>query len=271
MHAVITMTARHDRFLSAPPNSEETTIETYHLHQSAALFNQKLSTPIQPSDRDAVWATAIILGTIAISSIAASTLEETWPLKPPSPSDLQWLKFSDGKKAIWAIIDPFRPDSVFHTVATEYQTISQSSHPHSVNPSPQDPLIKSPLFALCNITDSTSTPDSNPYHSAAHTLVALQPIPCTSSTILKFLAFITHMHPAFISLLERKDPRALLLLACWYSKVCRYQWWIARRALWECRAICVYLERWCGDDVAIRELLGWLKGGWEMGESEVGD
>lgn len=246
----MTMTARHDRYLSDSPTLEETPIENYHLHKSAALFNQKLWTPMQSSDCDAVWATAIILGTVAMSSVRASTIEEAWPLKPASASDLQWLKISDGKKAIWNITAPFRPESVFHVVAKEYKTDFQDFILSESNTQGLPPE----LFTLCNIND-LSTPQNNPYHSAVNTLVTLQNIECNHSTILKFLFFITYLHADFINLLELKDPRALLLLAFWYARVCHYQWWISRRAMLECKAICIYLQRYHAYDTVIQELL----------------
>src|SRR6516162_9499846 len=122
MHVVQTITAIHDRYLSTLPNSRKTITEVYHLSRAAALFNQKLSAPIQASDRDALWATAALLGTIAFSSIEASKPEEAWPLKHPEPSDLEWLKMSESKAVIWNITNPLRPDSIFHTIADEYKT-----------------------------------------------------------------------------------------------------------------------------------------------------
>ena len=54
------------------------------------------------------------------------------------------------------------------------------------------------------------------------------------------------MQPVYKSLLERKDPRALLILAWWNAKVCHVEecWWIQRRIVLEGRAICRYLRRW---------------------------
>jgi hypothetical protein len=62
------------------------------------LLNDKLSTSIEPSERDALWACAGLLGALSFSSIQAKTPEEAWPLKPSSPSDLEWLKMSEGRR-----------------------------------------------------------------------------------------------------------------------------------------------------------------------------
>jgi hypothetical protein len=69
MHLVQTITAIHDRCLSAQVNIKQTMTETYHWAKEAAMANNELSTPIQPCDRDALWAAAVLLGVIAFSSI----------------------------------------------------------------------------------------------------------------------------------------------------------------------------------------------------------
>jgi hypothetical protein len=75
------------------------------------------------------------------------------------------------------------------------------------------------------------------------------------SAFIPFFSFMSHMQPKFRMLLELKDSRALLLLACWYAKICHSQWWVARRALLECQTTCLYLERHHAGETAIQELL----------------
>jgi hypothetical protein len=218
------------------------------------LFNRKLSTPVQPQDRDALWASAALLGVIAFSSIEASKPEEAWPLGHPEPSDLDWLRMSDGKAAIWNITNPLRPDSVFYTLADEYK----SDYLFSAAPRYGTDGIPSKFIKLYGL-DNSSTADNNPYYTAVHTLARLLRIECDQSTIARFLSFIAHMKLDFRTLLEQKDPRALLLLAYWYAKVCHSLWWIARRAMLECQATCLYLERYHEGKTAIQELLQFPK------------
>jgi len=251
MHVVQTITAIHDRYLSAPSSSNPSTAQSYHWSQAAALFNKKLSAPIQPSDRDALWATAVLLGAIAFSSIEASKPEDAWPLKSSSVSDLEWLNMVVGKHAIWKIADPLRKDSVFQKLS------DARGHDcfFSVAPGPEHDFFLSAFTNLCNLS-IWSTSETNPYYAAVHSLAPLLDIECDQSTLLKFLSFLTcYMNSEFRDLLERKDPRAMLLLAYWYAKVCRSQWWIARRAMLECQAICIHLERYHGGDAAIQDLL----------------
>lgn len=251
MYVVLTLTLMHDRSLSAFPNTKQSIAETFYWHQGTVLFNSKLSKPIQPSERDALWVTAALLGTIAFSCIEATTPEEAWPLKPPSPLDLDWLRMSDGKKEIWKIADPLRADSVFRPVGQEHQKDLLPTY----STVPELEALPSELIKLYGF-DATSTTDNDPYYAAASALAPLMNIECNHSTILKFLSFISYVHPDYKRLLERKDPRALLLLAYWYAKVSQYQqWWIWRRAVLECQATCIYLEKHHGNETNIQKLL----------------
>jgi len=57
MHVIQAMTSVHDRYLSQS-SPRQTSIETYHLSEAAALFNKQLSGTIKTFDKDAIWATA---------------------------------------------------------------------------------------------------------------------------------------------------------------------------------------------------------------------
>ncbi|KAK9351006.1 hypothetical protein V1523DRAFT_442222 [Lipomyces doorenjongii] len=254
MHVVQTITAIHDRYLSASPNSRYSITEIYHWSQAAALFHQKLSSPVKPSDRDALLATASLIGIIAFPWVEASNPEEAWPLKRAEPSDLEWLRMIDGKAAVWKVANPLRPDSIFHGLPADYEI----DYPFSA-------LIRRGFegipyaFVLLYSVDNSSTAHSNPYHAAVHTIAPLRHIECDPSTVVRFLSFITLMQPDFKRLLEQKDPRALLLLAYWYAKVCHSLWWMVRRAVLECQAICIYVERHHAGERAIQEMLQFPK------------
>jgi hypothetical protein len=251
MYVVLTLTLMHDRSLSSSPNTKQSAAEAFYWYQATVSFNSRLSKPIQPSERDALWATAALLGTIAFFNIEARTPEEAWPLKPPSPLDLDWLRMSDGKKEIWKITDPLRADSVFRLMGPEHHKDFLPTYPTML----ELDALPSELVRLCGL-DATSTTDNNPYYAAASVLASLMNIECNRCTIPKFLSFISYTHPDYKRLLERKDPRALLLLAYWYAKVSQYQqWWIWRRVVLEGQATCIYLEKHHGSEANIQKLL----------------
>ena len=237
----------HDRFLNHKPSVELSTAIAFHWARGAALLNHKLSDGIKPSERDALWACAGLLGALGFSSICAKMPEEAWPLTRTSASDLDWLKMSEGKKAIWEIAEPTRADSLFFPMTPwfkQFEPYASLSGLELQNLPPE-------LMRLCE-SDSTMMQDNSAYLPSLSFFAHAGNLECNTHNLGKFLSFFGCMHPDFRHLIERKDPRALLLVACWYAKVCRcQQWWLWRRANLECQAICLYLRRYHGDDIDI--------------------
>jgi hypothetical protein len=237
MHIILTITATHDRYLSiAPEKARRSMVEAYHWSKGAELLNRKLSSPILPQDRDALWATAAMLGIASVTSIEASNPWEAWPLKPYDPNDLDWLDMSQGKEAIWKVTDPLRPDSIFHKMAPEYRALNVPTRPCEFEEIPEE------LARLCNLSGVAEL-QHNPYYLPVSMLVSLRGVQCTQASMTRFLQFMGQMQPAFRNLLHKKDPRALMILANWYAPMRQSLWWIARRAQLECQAICLYLEK----------------------------
>lgn len=245
MHVIQALTALHDRWIASPFQPKASLEENWHWSQAAAMLNQKLSRPIPPEDRDAVWATGNLFSIITFCAIEAETPEEAWPLN--SGADLNWLKMGDGKKVIWQVANPLMPGSVFQKLAQEIRDGPM------MDPPPTSSLEGIPP-AFVQLYDLESV-GVNPYEYAVRALVPLLQIECDDLTLSKFFGFIMHFEPAFLALVVEKDPRALVLMALWYAKICDSQWWCTRRAMLECQATCLYLERNYPEDVAILELL----------------
>ncbi|KAF7853911.1 hypothetical protein EAF04_010577 [Stromatinia cepivora] len=251
MHTLQTLTACHDRYLTLheAESSQRTPAEVYHLARAASLFNQKLCAPIANNDKDALWATAALLGIVAMSSIEASSPYEAWPLTPYAGTDLDWLRMSECKTVIFELTDPTREDSIFHAMSTEYNNLHYKRDENLDLSSLPTHFVE--LFDL----DEYSTTMNNPYYLTIKALERIMKIECNRSAMLSFFGFLTSMSPQFKILLKMRDPRALILLAYWYGKVWKMVWWAERRATLECQAICIYLERYHGDNPLIREML----------------
>ncbi|KAF7896642.1 uncharacterized protein EAF01_009045 [Botrytis porri] len=253
MHALQTLTACHDRYLTHhhAPSSRRTSTEAYHLSRAASLFNQKLCAPIANHDKDALWATAALLGIVAVSSIEASSPSEAWPLtsSAETDTDLDWLRMSESKTVIFELTNPMRKESIFHILSIEYNNAHYKRDGNLDFSSLPIHFIK--LFDL----HEHSTVLNNPYYLTLISLQRILNIECNRSAMLSFLGVLTSMSPEYKILLKMKDPKALLLLSYWYAKVWRMVWWVERRAVLECQAICIYLDRYHGDDLLIRELM----------------
>jgi hypothetical protein len=292
MHIILALATTHDRHLlaptstpttnrSLPPQQESRLVQTESQHQAqaASLLNTKLSNPIIPQDRDALWGAAAMLGVSVLTS-TETRVQESWPLKTsPTSDDLQWMDFSINKKAIWNVTNPLRPDSIFHVLADVYRELIVQPRLCSVEE------IAWEFVELCGFDESTSIPTAstvdscpNPYFKAISMLTRsrnenfevggasrLEAL-CARGVMPRDIAFIGFMELGFKALLGKRDVRALLILAYWYAPLCCGVWWIARRAWVECRAICLYLERCCAGDELVERLLGVVKVRCELGE-----
>ncbi|KAK9389411.1 hypothetical protein V1515DRAFT_261848 [Lipomyces mesembrius] len=82
MHFAQSLTSIHDRYLSPIPG-RRTIEEIHYWTKGVALFNRKLSAPLHPADRDAIWAAATMLGVITFASIEVPTPRKAGHSLPP--------------------------------------------------------------------------------------------------------------------------------------------------------------------------------------------
>ncbi|KAL7935895.1 hypothetical protein V8C35DRAFT_264017 [Trichoderma chlorosporum] len=256
-HVFIVLALLHDTHVSPNPlpASHDTSL-AFHWYHSTAILSHFLSLPspattLSSSHRDALWICASVLGAASFASIRTQDPFDAWPLAGPNPAmDLDWLKMGHGKRVVWSIADPTRPESVF------YKLLDQTPMHQPFDISVIAPASLPPLFYSLFGLSATSSPETNPYHGACAILSAVSAEEINDGNILLFLSFITQIDPCYRSLLEEKDPRALLLLLYWHSLVApQDRWWLRRRCAVEAKAILMYLERYCADDGEIMELL----------------
>ena len=229
------MTTVHDQYLGIGQSTENDAAIAFHWSRAAALLNERLSAGPEPGERDALWATAALLGSLAFSSIEATRPEDVWPLN--QTSNLAWLGLTEGKKEIWRIAQPTREDSIFQPLLPDYLKYS------SPNAASLAELQKLPenLFQLCGFNDM-SLDMSNPYYGPASVLAQTVDIECSKDNVGRFLSLFGCMSMEYKQLLQEKDPCAMLILGFWYAKVCHSQQWYSwQRAYLESQAICKYL------------------------------
>ncbi|OPB40855.1 Zn2Cys6 transcriptional regulator [Trichoderma guizhouense] len=256
-HFFLALSLLHDAHLSQSPlpQSHHASL-AFHWYHSTAILSHFLSLPspettLSSSHRDALWICASTLGAASFASIRTQDPSAAWPLADPNPAvDLDWLKMGHGKRAVWNITDPNRPDSVFNNL------LNQTPMQNPIDSSVITPDSLPPPFYKLFKLSATSSPETNPYHGACAIISSLSVNPINDDTVILFLSFITQIDPSYRSLIEEKDPRALLLLLYWHSMVVpEKRWWLRRRCIVEGKAILMYLERYCADDGDIMELL----------------
>lgn len=261
MHIALATTHLHDvcSGLSCPRSSNAAF--AYHWYRGVSMLHRKLSHPVMPSERDALWVAAALVGVSSFANVAGPPSEswplrpESWPLRPESPSDLDWMKLSDGKKQVWRLTDPRRPGGAFRDAAND--VYARFMAPPATPPAAEGAERIGHLEAhlpdgFVELYDLRGTPpEENPYWTAAEALASCWGVPAGPSSreaVVPFLGFITTLDARFRRLMEQRDERAMLMLAYWYARVCdRRFWWMWRRAVLETRAICEFLERrWRG-------------------------
>jgi hypothetical protein len=252
MHGTLAVTAVHDRYLGVAPTHRRFLRESYHLSQCTTLFNRWLCQPIQEEHKDPLWATAGALSILTFSSINACSAEEAWPLGASDSSDLELIRLGVGKMALWNLVNPTRPESVFRVMTEIFAYI------HHPLPQRGTDGVSAKLAQLCGL-DESSTQENNPYFSVAHALSRLLEAPEGSASQGPVILVWSHMHNEFGTLLEKKDPVALLLLSLWYTRARESKWWVDMRARYELPAICTYLRRYHGDNSVIQALIPGLE------------
>ncbi|KAH7413048.1 hypothetical protein BKA64DRAFT_719010 [Cadophora sp. MPI-SDFR-AT-0126] len=248
MHGSLAVALAYDRHLNSSSGSHSNLEECYHWSQSTILLKKRMTQPIEARDKDPIWGTAAALAILSFTSPEARRPEESWPLKSSGGSDLDWLRMSEGKMSLWHILNPLRPDSLFHMLSDTYM-LMQSPFPEAGIDN-----IPAELAGLCCLEES-STVESNPYFQATHALSHSLCLPDNEVTTAQVQFFMRAIHGHFKDLLQDKDPVALLLLYMWYRKASRSIWWIELRARVECPAIRLYLQLRCRESDEVQAFL----------------
>jgi hypothetical protein len=252
MHGTLAVTAVHNRYLGVTPTHRRSLRESYHWSQCTTLFNKWLSQPIKEEHKDPLWATAGTLAILTFSSINTCSPEETWPLGALDSSDLEWLRLGAGKMALWHLVNPLRPESVFRIMSGTFAYMRQPL------PAKGTDGVSAELVQLCGL-DESSTRENNPYFTVAHGISQVLEVPKGEASLGRAMMVFSHMHGEFGTCLQNKDPVALVLFCLWYTRARESKWWIDFRARYELPAICTYLQRYHGDCSAIQALIPWLE------------
>jgi hypothetical protein len=246
MHMLLGLTLMHDADLasSLSPSSyaHYKHAGLQHWNTGSKLFNQILSKPISPHQRDAIWATGVIIGATSFWFVNSTKVEEVWPLKPSEADDLAWLRLGEGKKSLWRLCDPTRSDSIFSTLMKNKGPHCPSAHAW-INTYDTTMHIPSHIQRLFDIT-STSTIENNVYYLPLFILSRIQHLRLTHENVLNFLYFAGFLTPELLRLFEIKEPRAVFILGWWFKIIEDGElWWMASRAKIEGRAVRIWLQK----------------------------
>lgn len=160
------------------------------------------------------------------------------------PQRLEWLSVQQGMGAILAQTRPHHCDSglLSHfTVRPSIVWLPGSRH------------LPRALFDICNVTDPRGPRGvhPNPYHDPVHALALLMPLEPGLNSLIKYVHFSARVYPPFIKLVERHEPRALLVLSYWFALMASVGdlWWCKHKSDRDCFAICMYLDMVAEQDI----------------------
>lgn len=246
MHSLIATSLSHIRHLQ-PINHNATRIsEAHHWQQAITLFKQELSSPVKLENMDSVISTCMLLTVLSYTSDSHDPSASWVFCSQPQTS---WLFIQGG---LHALIDKYAPtiaNSVWMPVMRDADDFTGSDQIQN----PGRDGIPEAFADLCDI-DNFSSSKNNPYHGPLRVISALLQLEFTSKNFAKFVFFLRMLRGEYANLLQKKDPRALLILSYWFAILCKVdQWWIHARAMLECGSVCVYLEN--NEDPRIVNLL----------------
>lgn len=247
MHAVFGIAVTHLRHL-LPHDKSYAIAAGIHWQRAIKLYRREISKPIDEHNMDPLMSTCMLLSTITFSTEECKPAD-SW-IFSSDPTRLSWLL---GQSGLRYILEAITIDQLQRSIWFEAFQESDDEDYTFNNNSPGLEGLHPGLAELCDI-DETTTEESNPYHWPLRMLSPMLPLKADRNNFSKLIPFIGRLEPAYIKLLQEKDPRALLILSYWLGKMCEEkQWWIYSRVSSECFAICMFLEH--NEDTRILNLL----------------
>lgn len=255
MHTILTLTLMHDRFLSPIHDDDPSPLEVYHCYRASESLQEQLVRPLHLGEQAALWVSTALLGIIVFAQLDADAAREVWPLQPNSTPNVDWVKIGQGKAGVYRLTTLLHDDPVFEALTV----IHHPEKEFKLNTGLTLNQLPLPFIRLYNLGDS-DVEEINPYRPAVTRLAKVLDPKCHPVQIIMAFWAFTNMAPEFKSLLEERDPRALLILAYWYMRVSQLGvWWLRPRTMLEGQAICTYLDHYYSEEADIQSLLQYPK------------
>ncbi|PGH17693.1 hypothetical protein AJ80_04701 [Polytolypa hystricis UAMH7299] len=246
MHGLIAVSIAHLRNLN-PSHNSGVYSELYHWQRALSGFQHELQSPITRENADSMVSTCMVLTILAYISDETS-IDGSWVFGPAQTTN--WLYTRAGLDGVLPSYDEDgRRSNIWAPVLEDGDDFRGTFSDE--RPGIED--IPPAFVELCDLTP-TSDVTNNPYQLPLRTLSALLKLEHSSATFGKLVVFVGRVDGEYCDLLQRHDPRALLILSYWFAMMCAVdQWWVHARVHSECARICRFLER--NEDPRIVELL----------------
>lgn len=229
-----------------PDDAPQNVVAARFRQTAAHMYRQKLREPISRENMDVLLTTCMLVSMFSFSAPSIRP-RDSWVFST-DPGALNWLLIQGGLSCLIDCTQPWMDESIWRDpflISSTYELYDD----HRPGREDLDP----DLADLCDVSDAT-TEETNPYHWPLRMLSPMLRLPLAKVEANRVSSFMGRLPPAYLRLVQAKEPRALLLLAYWLAIMCSvHDWWIDARVRSECRAICMYLET--SDDRRILQLL----------------
>lgn len=247
------MSCAHLRYLSRESTQCSLVLaEATHWERGLQLHRQHLAT-LNPCHDNGNWDTVMAAFFLQIML--------TFSIQDESPSD----QSSYGQDIFAHTIDPLAAVGGFNSLFYLYGPWQPQSRWSQIlestddgdgtfsSPAPGIDGLPRAFVDLCEL-DADSTVHNNPYHHVVRILTPCLRLKPSTENYATLFACLGRVWPKLKTLFLRRDPRGMLLVAYWFALIRQIdQWWLAKRARSECRAIVAYLAAL--NDPAITALL----------------
>ena len=165
---------------------------------------------------------------------------------------LTWLRTMQGTAVLRSSLQTEFNESVWYPMTIESRSWEEAVCNHLDSDDSWATRTSRALHQL--FVDSNTESGESPYEKPLAGLCQLLRCEIGQNEIGLFMSFIGRLPPSFVELLERNDPKAMLILCYWCALFSQIdQWWIVASATSECLRLCKLLR--AVPDQRIQELL----------------
>lgn len=254
LHIALNATMVHDRIMTSSEYRPQSPAEIYHWCKGVTQYNKVLNRKnTTSSEKDAIWVAAMLLSYTTLAQVEGDYPEDVWPLSAPcKDKDLDWLKLFAGTQQVCNMVKINKVESPLQEIM---KLICELGDILLHDPDASLASLPPSLVEMCGLRQDGGS--DSPLYAPTVMLGNILKMDLPHLASVKFSIFVKRLSPDFVALLQRKEPRALLLLAYFHAKAGQdgpSPWW-AKRAALEGLAICLYLERHYYDVSHMMELL----------------
>ncbi|PMD34944.1 hypothetical protein L207DRAFT_436222 [Hyaloscypha variabilis F] len=245
LHAVLAFSSSHLSFLH-PSERRYRVTATFHYDLSLASYSSQISTGLDASNADSLLGCCYLHTMLAFRNLQLDDDSQ-------EGNALTWLRTMQGTSILRSNLNPCLNNSVLHPLNLESRSWEEVICNHLDSGDSWASKASQALHQFCGV-NSKSVLEENLYEDPLCRLCQLIQLEIGPDNIGMFMSFIGRLRSSFVELLDRNDPKAMMILCYWCALLSQIdQWWIVASATSECLRLCKLL--YVVPDQRIQDLL----------------